>query len=147
MALTWWQQELASVEAALGFKLAPPPLAWVPTYEQAFTSLTMPDGSTLSVPIAHNYLADAATAEHLRGIYDSAGTVVSVPFLDAGGPTSVNPPLRYIQWPNGVQIVAGMLAVIFSDQYPLDPKQADIVCKKLIVSRGAAPIPPEWASL
>lgn len=148
--MNWWQSLLTDL--GLGKLLSapappPPPLAWQPTYEpQAYASQVDGNGNTVTVPIAIDYLADADTAEHLRGIYNPNGTVVAIPFLGPGGPTNADPLVRWLQWPNGVQIVAGLLAVFFT-QNPNDPSEADKLTKLTIVAHAAAPIPPEWASL
>jgi hypothetical protein len=117
--------------------IPPPPLTWQPTYEpQQFIVETLPDGSSESIPVNITYFVTAETAEHLRAIYDPNGTIVSVPILSAGGPFSSVPVARALKFTDGTVIRAGDLAVVFSQQYPLDPVQADKVVRAILAARG-----------
>lgn len=131
--MSWWQDLLKELNIVV------PALTWQPTYEpQSYTSQVMGDGSTVRVPISRTFLATAETAEHLRAIYAPTGKVIEIPFLGAGGPTFENPLVRWIEWPNKVRIIAGLLAAIFSDSYPNDPTTADRMVRDIIVAHGAA---------
>lgn len=132
--MTWWQQILAN----LGFTLPAPSPVWVPTYEPTqYVTTTMGDGSQVKVPIAFDYLATADTADHLLGLYDPQGKVVAVPFEGDGGNNSASASMRELQWPNGVRIIAGLLAVFYTEN-PNDPAEADRLCKDTIKAHGAA---------
>jgi hypothetical protein len=133
--MSLWQYILAELEK-IGAP-APPPLTWQPTYEpQDFIVETLPDGSSEKIPVSIHYRVTAETAEHLRQIYDPKGTVISVPVLGTGGPFSYIPVARALQFADGTVIRCGDLAVVFSDQYPLDPVTADRIVKAILKSRG-----------
>ncbi len=127
--MSLWQDILVQ------FGIIPPPLTWEPAYEPVYAVFTWPDGSQLKYALEAHEQVTAETAEHLRAKYDPNGTVVDHPFQGDGGPTS-GPTLRFLQWPNKVFILASALAKAW-DQYPLDPKQADIAVKKIMAGYGA----------
>ncbi len=130
--MSWWNDLLAG----LGIRV--PPLTWQPTYEPVqYVTTTMGDGSTSKSEVSKFYLATAETAEHLRAIYCPKGRVVLEPFLGQAGPSSGYPPMRMLEWPNGVRIIAGLLAEYFTEK-PFDPVQADKDVRVAIAVRGAA---------
>lgn len=129
--MNWWEKLFADL-----FASKEP--AWVPTYEpQAYVTTTMGDGTTVKVPIAIDYLVTAETAEHLRAKYCPNGKVIEAPFEGAGGPNASNAVMRELQWPNGVTIIAGFLAGIWT-RNAAHADVANSLCLAAIAARGAA---------
>jgi hypothetical protein len=129
-------QDIIDLLVKLGIKI-PLSLTWQPTYEpQDYIIETFPDGHSEKIPVSIHYRVTAETAEHLRQIYDPNGTVVEEPILGTGGPFSYVPTARALKFTDGTTIRAGDLAVVFSDQYPLDPAIADRIVKAILKSRG-----------
>lgn len=130
--MSLWQEILAE------FHIPIPSLTWRPAYEPVYLAITLPDGSTQKYLLgAGRENVTAETAEHLRAIYNPKGTVEDVRFLGPGGPVSGNPYIRWLVWPNKVQIIASAIAAVF-DSYPLDPHVADEKIREILALRGAA---------
>jgi hypothetical protein len=128
---------LTDLEAKLGINIPPPPAPWMPTYQlQAYVTSTLGDGSTESVPVSVTYLVTMDTAQHLQQIYDPSGSIVSIPFVPPAGGVS-GPMVIWLQWPNGVKIIAGMLASYFTNN-PNNPDVADKMVRVAIQAAGAA---------
>jgi len=141
--MTWWQKALADLGIDTTKPLAP---TWTPTYEPTtYVTTTLGDGSTVQAPVEYYYLADAATAEHLRQLYDPTGVVVETPFSGVGGVNTSPAMMRELQFPNVIDpitgrplvIVAGLLAVIYTNNLN-DEATADTLCKAMLRARGVA---------
>lgn len=130
--------DILDLLSKLGIKV--PPLTWQPTYEpQDFIIQIISDSKgirTEKIPVSLHYRVTAETAEHLRAIYDPEGTIVQEPVLGPGGNFSYIPVARALKFKDGTTIRAGDLAVVFSDQYPLDPVTADRIVRAILKSRG-----------
>jgi hypothetical protein len=126
----WWDVILQQLNFS-------PLLSFTPTYEPTqYVTTTMGDGTTVTVPINSFYLATLATAQWLQKQYCPLGKILSIPFYGAGGPNATPAMMYELQWPNGVVIVAGLLAECYTNNP--DPTDADAAVKAIIQERGAA---------
>lgn len=132
--LTGMPAWLAAIE---GLFLPPQKNApWTPTYAPPQT-VSEPDnaGGQATQPLNRYYFPDVDTVAKLRARYDPDGRVIGVPLLGDGPDTATAAP-PYLVWPNGVSIMAGLLAMIWS-QNPANPDAADSLCRQMIAARGA----------
>ncbi len=109
---------------------------WTPTYlPQQYVSQPDNRGGLSVQPLNVTYFPDAASCEHLRHKYCPLSTLQYVDLVT--GPVSASARVPYIVWPNGVAIMAGALAALWSNN-PGNPDVADSLCLAAIKARGAA---------
>jgi hypothetical protein len=123
--------------AALEGQWLPPQknAAWVPTYLPPPTvSEPGPNGTSVTQTINGPLFPTPATVSTLQQKY-GAVSVNYTPYVDAGADTS-SAMIPWLVWANGVAIVAGMLAVLWTNN-PYNPDVADSLCRAYIVQYGA----------
>ncbi len=130
----WLQTFWLNALNATGYKMPAPP--FTPTYDAGEVHWPTNDGTVATAAIDRFQLASKETAAHLAKQY---GALVSeVPFVGAG-PVTSSAVVRTLVFPNGVQIIAGMMAAPFTlnpeDQFP---GVADHAVKLILAARGAA---------
>ena len=108
---------------------------WTPTYlPQQIVTEPNNAGGTSTQPLNVLYFPDAPSCEHLRAKYNPLGSITHVPLV--GGPMVATAEVPYLVWPNGVAIMAGALAALWT-QNPGHQDVADRLCRDAIYARGA----------
>lgn len=108
---------------------------WTPSYlPQQYVSEPNNSGGIARQPLNIYYFPDGPTAAHLRDKYGAA-TISHQDFLGAG-PDAATAPIYYLVWANGVAIMAGALAALWSLN-PGHQDTADKLCLDAIAARGA----------
>jgi len=108
---------------------------WTPTYlpQQYVTEPNNQGGQSIQ-PLNKTYFPDVATCEHLRAKYGAS----SITFTAlVSGPVTETASVPYLVWPNGVAIMAGALAALWTNN-PDHQDVADSLCLSAIRARGAA---------
>ncbi|HXI90465.1 MAG TPA: hypothetical protein VNH18_06950 [Bryobacteraceae bacterium] len=109
---------------------------WTPTYlPQQYVVEPDNSGGMARQPINIFYFPDAATCQHLLEKYCPKGVIHAQPFVDAG-PDGTQAEVPYLVWSNGVVIMAGAMAALWS-QNPGHQDVADKLCLDAIKARGA----------
>lgn len=131
----WLKTTWIDALAKAGFH--PPAPAYVPTYDVAEVHWPQNDGTMASALIDQFQLASQSTAMWLAVKY-GAPRVVPLPFVGQG-PVASAAVVRYVQWANGVMIIAGFMARAFTlnpeDQFP---GVADKAVREMMRIQGAA---------
>ncbi len=111
---------------------------WTPTYlPQQY--VTEPDnkGGLATQPLSLLYFPDEVSVKHLHEKYCANGSIQPIPLLGGGPNSSSTTSVPYLVWPNGVSIMAGALAALWT----LNPGHQDVadkLCLDAIKARGAA---------
>ncbi len=110
---------------------------WTPTYlQQQYVTEPNNQGGLARQPLNLMYFPDGVSCEHLRLKYCPGGSIQQVPLL-GGGPDSSSAAVPYLVWPNGVSIMAGALAALWTLN-PSHQDVADSLCLDAIKASGAA---------